>query len=355
MGATQSTVQQVVPTAILTSAKQQVPNAVTAAIKDNNQILLGQDVSAKVVEVSKMFEALNSNDAKGLLDYVNKMNEKLKASGQSELVITPAIRDSLLKFHEVVLSQIDSELEAKNENGYTSLVDDKKLERKKAEYAEIMKKDPQEGIFRVLGEGVGKELADKKKTILESPGIADNEKMKKGVDDIIKSVTSIRVKNKYFEQKYIELNIFLILFVQHVYETMHNFVENVIAYNTIRDANREKIVDNIIETMKKLLGDADPNNTNQNIKDVNLLLGQVKESVKARDEQMKKRLDEMVAVSTANLSQFLGALTPQLLGEIKGATPQPQSSSGGSSQRQRGGFVRDHSRFPQAFYDLSKS
>lgn len=345
MGAAQSTVQQVVTTTATT--QQQTPNAVKAALTDTKQILLGKDVSDKVVEVSKMFEALNSNDAKGLLEYVNKMNEKLKASGQSELVITPAIRDSLLKFHEVVLSQIDSELATKNDNGYVSFTSDQKIERQKAEYAEIAKKDPQEGIFRVLGEGVGKELADKKKIILESPGIVDNEQMKKGVDDIIKSVTSMRVKNKYFEQKYIELNIFLIIFVQHVYETMHNFVENVIAFNTIRDANREKIVNNIIETMKQLLEDPNPQNTSDNIKNVNLLLDQVKQSVQARDDKMKRRLEEMVKVSTQDLSGFLNALTPQLLGDIK-TTPTPTTT-------QQGGFVRDHSRFPQAFYDLSKS
>jgi hypothetical protein len=276
------------------------------------------------------------------------MNEKLKASGQNEVVITDAIQSSLLKFHDVVLSQIDSELSARNQDSYTTLNSEGKSDRQKAEYIEMMKRAPQEGIFRVLGEGIGKELDEKKKSILESPGIGDNEKMKKGVEDIMKNVTSMKVKHKYFEYKYIELNIFIILFVQHVYATMHGFVGNVIAFNTLRDANREKIVENIMNAMTDILKDADPT-TNVNIKDLTELMGKVKESVKSRDEDMKKKLEGMVEVSTKNLSQFLSVLTPELLADIRAAPVVPQGGG------QKGGFVRDHSRFPQAFYDLSKS
>jgi hypothetical protein len=187
---------------------------------------------------------------------------------------------------------------------------------------------------------------------MQAQGISESKQMQEGVESIMGNVKSLKVKYKYFEYKYIELNIFLILFVQHVYATMHTFVNNIIEFNKQRDDAREKIIQDTMKLMAGILGEGEQG---LNVVDTNTLrelTTKVQTVMKQKDEAMKQRLDEMVKVSTDNIQGFLAALTDATKGDMK----EQLNKQGGSKQKQQqGGFVRDHSRFPQAFYDLTKS
>lgn len=327
---------------------QQNAAIVAQAVKTGDQLLLEKDVIDKVKEVSDIFKTFNTDDAKGLLSYVEKMNDKLKGQGDG-LVISDDIKKALLTFHNAVLSQIDlSQID-----GNLSLTDLDKQKQKDAKFVELMNKNKEnpkenlEEIFKLLGQSVTKELDEKKKIIMQSQGISESKEMQAGVESIMGNVKSLKVKYKYFEYKYIELNIFLILFVQHVYATMHTFVNNIIEFNKQRDDAREKIIQDTMKLMAGILGEGEQG---LNVVDTNTLrelTTKVQNVMKQKDDAMKQRLDEMVKVSTDNIQGFLSALTDATKGTMQAQlNQQPQ---------QQGGFVRDHSRFPQAFYDLSKS
>lgn len=365
------TAEAELPTVPLTGKNSK---AVLESVKVGNQIYLEKDVRDKIQSLTKVFEKYSENDHKGLLKEVDSINNTLKRMGHPSLELSDKVKNALMQFHGAILSGID-----------TSNMDQEQKDRKFIELINDPKGDPKknmDNIFKLLGDYYGKDFEKARDEIVNSPGIADSKEMKDNISLIINNVKGLKVKYKFFEYKYIELNIFLILFIQHVYRTLDEFIKNVLAFNSQRDDTREKVLKDTLKVMINILTAADLQIEPQDFEYLTGMMDKIKSDMQDKEREMNNKLKDLVTITTDNLSGFLDAMTDatkvdmyQKLGATEAVrNPQPkpgqytggmlrgesilprsfyeQGANGASASTQSGGFIRGHSVMPQAFYNL---
>ena len=323
----------------ISPSKVQTANAklVKQALEKGDQLFLEKDVRDKISEVSDIFSAFSKDDHNKLLRYVDSINQSLKMSGNETFELSEPIKKSLMEFHNAILTGLD-----------TATMSD---EGKDAKYVEIMsnKSNNMESIFKILGDHYGKDLEEKKNFIMRSQGIADSKEMQGNIETIMNSVKGLKVKYKFFEYKYIELNIFLILFIQQVYKSMDAFVNNIVAFNKQRDFTREQLIKDTLKIMLDVLTAADLQINPNDFDHITGMMDKLKIHMDKKNNELDTKMRDLVDVTSNNLSGFLDAMSDttkkQMYEQLK-EDPRIESM--------RGGFVRDGSMFPQAFYDLDK-
>lgn len=373
MGAAQSVQNQAVNDVIAAAQGKPAVNpnvardgkTVAEAFRTGNQIFLEKDVKEKVSELSKVFEDFNNNDYKGLLAHIERINERLRQKNQPEFELSEKVKKSLVNFHSAILSGID-----------TDMMGDKE---KNAAFKNIMSapgknyQENLENVFKILGNFYGSDLENKKNMLLKAQGIVDNPALQDNLSIILNVTKALKVKYKFFEYKYIELNIFLILLVQHFFQTFDSFATNILAFNKMRDETRQKLVQDTLNMMVSILKAADLDIDTADIANIKESMEKLRVHMDKKNQEMETRMRDLVAISTDNLSGFVSALTDatrvdllkqlQAPGSAPGLTRQqslPASAlSGipgvlGGGSRQKGGFPRDGTLFPQAFYDIEK-
>lgn len=308
--------------------KEQEIQALTDAIKSGNQIILEKDVREKVSEISKVFEDFNKNDHQGLLEHIDKLNDTLQ--GTSKIAISDQVKNALMSFHKAVLANLNTAgmPEAKQREAFIGEM-----------------KKPTSEIFQNLSKHFGKELEDKKNELINQKGIVESPELKTNITTIMNSVQGLKVKYKFFEYKYIEMNIFLILFIEHVYKSLERFITNVVAFNQQRDLVRENLIKDTFSLMMNILTSADLQINPDDFDYITKLMEQLRTHMQTKNNEMEEKMRGMVEVTTDNLAGFINALSSATK---DGLYQQLQGQQG----QQRGGFVRDGSKFPQAFYEL---
>ena len=330
MGGAPSQLQQVktgfiAPVTKANAAKQVAPNDVVKnALLNNNQIILEEDVTQKIKQVSNIFKTLNDNDYKGLLQHIDTVNNRLEESAQIKL--TDNVKSTLLNFHTAILNNIDT----------STMSDTAKNEK----FVEIMKGKPDD-VMGVLAEKFGKDLEQYKNTLLSSYGIADNAVLKTNVEQIMNSVKSLKVKYKFFEYKYIELNIFMILFIQHAYDTIEAFVKNVLAFNNLRDHTREKLVQETLQVMMNIISSADLEIQPSDFDHLSQSMSQLQQHTDKKTKELEESIRQLQTGTTDSLNAFIRNLSNDTKTKLKTEL-----------NNQTGGFVRGSTQFPKAFYDI---
>jgi hypothetical protein len=235
-----------------------------------------------------------------------------------------------------------------------------------AKHLEPMKEIKTEQLFEHLGEYYNKELDRKVGAILEEPHIKGNEAMKTNITTVADSIKTLRVKYKFFEYKYVQLNIFMILLIQHVFTTMDTFIENVLLYNKKRDIMREEMVKNTFAAIKELMQSADMNMNLEEFNKMDGLLQNLSNSVVDKEKRLEKQISELREISNSSLVDFINSLSEstkleaeRILAQQKTAATAGTSGTSGSeftggSKRMKGGFPRDGIHFPQKFYELDQ-
>lgn len=282
-----------------------------------------KDFKDDLKKISDIFKNLNDDNSPELLKHLETYNSEMRNMGKDGFIIPDKIKESLTKFHKEIISQID-EYATKNE------------EQKNNEF------------FALLDKQYGSELENQKNIILKSVDISKNEELKNGVNSIMNNVKALKTKYKFFEYKYVELNVFMILFIQYVYQSINTFVIQMSAFNKMRDENRESMFKEAMNVMSGMLKELDISDNKESLTD---MLTALKQKIKTNDEEINKKMKDVMVLTTESLSSYLNALTDTTKDQISQAL---QKQQGGKKKKtkQRGGFVRDFSKFPQAFYDI---
>jgi hypothetical protein len=286
------------------------------------------------------------------------LNQKLDSELQIKL--SDPVKSSLQKFHEAILSNIDN----------ASMLTD---EQKHARYLDLVNGSP-DTVFKLLDNSFAKEF-ENTKNILAEKGIdvAQYPFVAQSLDKIIDSTKKLKVKYKFFEYKYIELNIFTILLIQHLYQTLDNFVVSILEFNKFRDANREKLLKDTLDVFMNIMTNAELQLSPDDFDNMNKLVVNIKDNIERKNKDFDDRMKSMVDVATENLTGLLNVMSEstqvdmlkklnekpnikEKAGYVGGFIREgsrPRSTSGGKKkQSMQGGFVRDASHFPQAFYEL---
>lgn len=322
------------------SKTPQVTKTVEESLKSGNQIFLEKDVREKILEVGKVFEAFNKDDHKLLLEYVDSINTTLQKNGNPEFKISDPVRKSLAEFHAAVINGLEN----------AALKTDSE---KSAMYADIMKTGRIDDLFHALGRSYTKEFDEKKEKIMTTQGIVDNAEMKNNINTIMNNVKTLKIKSKYFEYKYIELNIFLILFVQQTYMAMDSFVKNIMDFNAQRDLIRESMIKDTMKVMMSIMASADLQINPQDFNYITDMIAQLRKHMENKNVELQQKLQKTETVAHQQVIDVVNKFATA--SQTPPNQPVENFAYYNKPPGQQGGYIRDGSMFPQAFYDLVSS
>jgi hypothetical protein len=100
---------------------------------------------------------------------------------------------------------------------------------------------------------VDKDLDHQLKEYMDNPFIKDDPMVQRGVKDVADSIKSIRGKYKFFEYKYLQMNVFLIGFITHVGETLVRFVNETSAFYEAKEKYHLMLIRNLVKTFQDQL------------------------------------------------------------------------------------------------------
>ena len=110
------------------------------------------------------------------------------------------------------------------------------------------------------------------------------------------------------------------------------------------------------KTLQAFMAIVDSANLAINEKDLDYLTGmmnQVSKEVTSKDAALKQELEKLQSMPQAELIELIAKLTENMTPDQKSTVVgKINQQQGGKHKKQSGGFVRDFSRFPQAFYEL---
>lgn len=319
------------------------------AVVSGNQVILQKDVYDNIKEVSKAIDVFAKDDVISLMEIADNINKELASKGKTDLQISKAVSSSLESFHKAIISQIQDSEEFKD-------FDTLPVEVKKAKLETIMNpSDPSKkmtNVFQLLNGFYKSELDPVINKIVQDT--SHDKKFVEDVNLIGKRITEMKVRYKFFEFKYIELNLFMILLMQHIYSAMDKFVDNVIEFNTLRDANRQAIMKDTVNAMVQILNTANLDLNAKDFEHLTKLMDDVRSDISKKTIELEDKKKMLMTTTSEELKTLIESLTPSLKENIKNILINPQSQQGGKKKdyKANGGFVRDHSKFPQAFYDI---
>jgi hypothetical protein len=184
---------------------------------ENKRVVIDQNMVKSLAELGGLMKQYNKND-------VPQMLHDIESSG---IKLPKTIVDRLRVTHQSILDNIDSV--------YTYEEKGKKLEINSA-VADYIQKDVDKDLDKQLTE------------YMDNPFIKDDPMVQRGVKDVADSIKSIRGKYKFFEYKYLQMNVFLIGFITHVGETLVRFVNETSAFYEAKEKYHLMLIRNLVKT-----------------------------------------------------------------------------------------------------------
>lgn len=267
MGASQSVQQQLAsPT----------PQEVTDAI-EKQKFMVDKAVTENMANLSTLLNQFNKNDTTAIV-------EKIKSMDEFKGKVPDAMLNKIGSLHKNILESIDTSFS--NADKKKQISTDK-------------------GVSEYINKLLDKEMDGKMNEYLENPFIKKEPEIYKGMQDIAGSIKNIRGRYKYFEYKYIQTNIFFILFIKHVYETVRQFIDETNALNKAKDAYHLILIQNVVKTLQLQLSDQ-----TKKISDVdtNSISGAIAELTHNVMDSINKQKQDSEKVKQKSLKDILGFL-----------------------------------------------
>jgi hypothetical protein len=344
------------------------------------QFVAPDGILSKIKGLGEVIGYFNDNDTSSLTNFIDVYNQKV--SSKDRIEIGPEIKSTMLNFHNELLSVIDQQM------GTNA------TETQKQEILKSKLKD-NKALNEMLKMYYSKKLEDVETRVLGDEMVKNSTELSSTVKVILGNVKALKVKYKFFEYKYIQLNIFMIVFVQYVYNSMTKFIVDVIAYNQARDAIRQEMTRKIFKATQEILGASDVELKPQDAAAINKMISSLQERVQKDQKEIQDLSLRVKNNSMSDLLNFIlssdDALASHVMSSVdkyrqeKNIPLQSQSNPNPNQyparqqgdqqkqnqpkpnyqpqkqqaeqpivnlQSQNGGFVRDMSMMPQSFFKL---
>lgn len=336
MGSTQSSQNQQSSTGS-PAAEAAKAQKIQEAWKKGDMVFTTTDLKDNLAKVSALVSDFGTISPDQIADHIRNINGSLTQSGQqANMGLSQPVMDAMKSVHETILKKIKQSMSIPS-NATSANAD--RMARKE------MAKKPFEELMQMVSEEFGKDVEAKKVQVIQSLnlGNGDNKLIVDPLTNIFDTIKELKVRYRFFEYKYIELNVFMLLFVQHVYTAMSDFTTQVLTMNKLREEDRQNIMKNGFDSINNTLKESGLKLQPDDYKNMQTLFTNLQTKLTNQDKEMRDKMDGLMQITTNNMSEFVGALSKSTLDSLVAA---------GQKQQQQGGFVRGQSQFPQAFYDL---
>jgi hypothetical protein len=314
---------------IVSNGKPLTPEEINKNKDFNVQQVLSKDIIQKITTFNQIIQSYNKNDSTDLVTMVKDYQAKLP---QDKKINILPLEKKITEFHNYILGNIDK------------LNPSLSIEQRNAKRKETLKDSKQ--LLATLNSGVKQEIEAHKEKILENTFLKNDADVKKGLDAIFGNISNIRAKYKYFEHEYINMNLFLIVFLQHTHNTMNDFINEVMKIVAERDIYRQKAMGELIALLVKILTASELDIKPEDFTMINKLMTDMEKQTEEERKSFQAKFAAVEAAASTKLDNGMFATPPRT---------HPNASRVFNRSMSIGGYIRDGSRFPQSFYDLSNS
>jgi hypothetical protein len=253
------------------------------------QFTAPEGIVEKIKGLGEVITFFNDNDTTSLEAFIDKYNKQVSAKDQID--IGPEIKSMMMGFHNQLLEVIDGQL-----IGATSSEKEQVLKSK-------LKDNKQ--LNEMLRMYYNKKMQDVETLVLNDEVVKNNPEITDTVKVILNNVKSLKVKYKFFEYKYIQLNVFMIVFIQYVYNSMTKFIVDVIAYNQARDAIRQEMTQKIFRATQEIMGASDMELKPQDAEAINRMITNLQDKIKKDQQEIQDMSGKLKNNSLSDLLNFV--------------------------------------------------
>jgi hypothetical protein len=246
-------------------------------------------VVEKLKGLGEVINYFNDNDTSSLESFIDKYNQQVSAKDQID--VGPEIKAMMMNFHNQLLTVIDTQLVGATTN-----------EKQQALKAKLKDNKQLNEMLRLY---YNQRMQDIETRVLEDEVVKANPEITDTVRVIMNNVKSLKVKYKFFEYKYIQMNIFMIVFIQYVYNSMGKFIVDVIAYNQARDAIRQEMTQKIFKATQDIMGASDMQLKPQDAESINRMISNLQEKIQRDQKEIQELSGQLKNNSLSDLLNFV--------------------------------------------------
>lgn len=196
-------------------------------------------------------------------------------------------------------------------------------------------------FYEFLKEIETKDLKESREAVTNSELLKQNPNELESVNKIFDNIGIMKAKEKYFKYEYILTQLWLMAFLKKLNVTLMEFTEKTIELVEKNEKKRNEWAHLMLDKLLAIMASMSSDLNEQDFE----FFRQGLDKFKGKMEQDTEKVRTTIEGFAKDINQTLAAT----------ATP---GAGPGAGQAQgpglRGGFVRDGSRFPQAFYELSR-
>ena len=315
MGANNSTpISSVAPPATYTMTPEQTEQVIreqeiTKEIEEKKAVL-DKNMVTSLAQLGELMKQYNRNDIPHLLQNMREKGIKMPSS----------IVERLTASHSTLLNNIDNVYSEQDKNN--KVATDQAL-------AEYLQKD------------VDEDLENQLKQYMQNPFLSNDPMIMQGVQEVASSIKSIRGKYKFFEYKYLQMNVFLITFINYVNETLTRFVSETSAFYEAKEKYHLLLIKNLVKTFQDQL-DIEAKAANGSAEAVNIgdTLKELTQSVIDSIAKQKEFTEKSKQQSLQDILKFLMERESDFAKELVGIVDKYKVEKKRESAQQ---FIEDNS------------
>ncbi len=286
-------------------SKPTTPSIVSQkALDASPQFIAPDGIISKIKGLGEVIGFFNDNDTSSLTNFIDVYNQKVSA--KDKIVVGPEIKTSLLSFHNQMLEVIDQQM------GMVAT----STEKQEALKAKL--KDNRQ-LNEMLKMYYNQKLQDIETRVLNDEMVKNSSELSNTVKIILNNVKALNVKYKFFEYKYIQLNLFMIVFVQYVYNSMTKFIVDVIAYNQARDAVRQEMTSRIFKATQQIMGASQIELKPQDANAINQMIANLQEKIQKDQNEIQDLSSRLKNNSMSDLLNFILTSDETLASHVMGS------------------------------------
>lgn len=146
---------------------------------------------------------------------------------------------------------------------------------------------------------------------IESPAL------QKSVDELFSPVANMHTKYKFYFYKYVQLNIFLILFANHVQEVMNIQFAQILDYTRKQSLKDEELIKTLTTTMSRIADIDDPKVDAPQRDDIEKLSADAMEAASSRVKNLEQFVDKMKKNSFEEIIKIFVDTQEQIVKEVE--------------------------------------
>jgi hypothetical protein len=243
----------------------------------------------KIKGLGDVINFFNDNDTSSIENFIDTYNKQVSAKEQID--IGPEIKGLMLGFHNQLLEVIDGQLIGATTSEKQQVLKSKLKDNK--------------ALNDMLRLYYNQKMQDIETRVLNDEVVRSNPEITETVRVIMNNVKSLKVKYKFFEYKYIQLNVFMIVFIQYVYNSMGKFIVDVIAYNQARDAIRQEMTQKIFKVTQEIMGASEMQLKPQDAEAINRMIVNLQDKVQRDQKEIQDLSGKLKNNSLSDLLNFV--------------------------------------------------